>query len=247
MVSSPRCIESEYVYLLWHLFLFFFIFFIFSTKDQYIVQVARFDPSKGIPDVLDSYQKFHERLTTTFPDVRPPKLVICGHGSIDDPEEAKVYDTALAHIEHDVPHLRDLICLMRIRPSDQTLNTIMIKAKIALQLSLREGFEVKVSEALHKGKPVIATKAGGIPLQIDHGKNGFLVDIGDTDAVAEHLFNLWMDPDLYENMSKYARTHISDKESSVGNLLSWFFMASKLTKGESIKPNWQNISDLSRR
>jgi glycosyltransferase involved in cell wall biosynthesis len=51
-------------------------------------------------------------------------------------------------------------------------------AKVALQLSTREGFEVKVSEALHKGIPVVTTKAGGIPLQVEHGKNGYLVDPG---------------------------------------------------------------------
>lgn len=213
--------------------------------DEYIIQVARFDPSKGIPDVLESYQKFHERLTTTFPDWRPPKLLVCGHSSVDDPEGAMVYDSALAHVEHDIPHIRDRICLMRVRPSDQILNALISKAKIALQLSSREGFEVKVSEALHKGKPVIATKAGGIPLQIEHAKNGFLVNVGDTDAVAQHLFELWTDPDLYNRMSDYARTHTADEVSTVGSVLSWFYLASDMTKGE-VKPNGRWIQDLAR-
>ena len=38
------------------------------------------------------------------------------------------------------------------------LNVLMANAKFALQLSTREGFEVKVSEALHAGKPVIASR-----------------------------------------------------------------------------------------
>jgi glycosyltransferase involved in cell wall biosynthesis len=42
----------------------------------------------------------------------------------------------------------------------------MANSKIALQLSSREGFEVKVSEALHAGRPVITTRSGGIPLQV---------------------------------------------------------------------------------
>ena len=195
---------------------------------------------------MDSYEKFHSRLVTAFPRIHPPKLVICGHGSIDDPEEAKVHDAAVAHVENDIPYLRDSICIMRVRPSDQVLNTLMTKAKIALQLSIREGFEVKVSEALKKGKPVIATKAGGIPLQIDHGKNGFLVDVGDTDAVADHLFALWLDPSMYDRMSEYARTHVSDEVSSAGNDVSWFFLASEMSKGKTVKANGRWIDDLGR-
>jgi alpha,alpha-trehalose phosphorylase (configuration-retaining) len=66
------------------------------------------------------------------------------------------------------------------------LCALLESAKIALQLSLREGFEVKVSEALHAGKPVVASNTGGIPLQIQHGKSGFIVEVGDN-AVRKYL------------------------------------------------------------
>ena len=181
-----------------------------------------------------------------LPNARPPKLVICGQGSIDDPEEARVYEETLAYIDSNIAHLRDLICVMQLRPCDQVLNTLLTKAKVALQLSIREGFEVKVSEALRKGKPVIATKAGGIPLQIEHGKNGFLVDVGDTDAVANHLLDLWKYPKMYDEMSQYARTHVSDEVSSAGNHACWFYLASEMTKGKEVKPNGRWIDDMAR-
>lgn len=135
---------------------------------------------------------------------------------------------------------------MRIGPSDQILNALLSKAKIVLQLSIREGFEVKVSEALHMGKPVIATLAGGIPLQVQHGKNGFLVDPGDTEAVANHLFDLWMDHELYNRMSRYAPTSVSDEVSTVGNTLSWLYLASELSKGVNVRPNGRWINDMAR-
>ena len=56
----------------------------------------------------------------------------------------------------------------------------MRKATVAWQLSLREGFEVKVTEAIMKGVPIVATKAGGIPLQVRDGETGFLVEVGDV-------------------------------------------------------------------
>lgn len=213
-------------------------------SDEYIVQIARFDPSKGIFDVLDSYEKFHKRLTTERPDLRPPKLLICGHGSVDDPDGAVIYDQAIDHVEHNLPFLRDLICIMRLRPSDQVLNALLSKATIALQLSTREGFEIKVSEAIHKGKPIIATRAGGIPLQVENHKNGFLVDVGDTDTVAQHLYELWTDEALYRRMSEYAISHLCDEVSTVGNALNWLYLASKFSKGEPVRPNGRWINDM---
>ncbi|KAJ5684151.1 uncharacterized protein N7477_000496 [Penicillium maclennaniae] len=212
--------------------------------DRYIVQVARFDPAKGIFDVLDSYEKFYDRLVQNRPDLRPPKLLICGHGSVDDPDGAVIYDQVIDHIELKIPHLRDHICVMRLKPSDQVLNAVLSKATIALQLSTREGFEVKVSEAIHKGKPVIATRAGGIPLQVENNKNGFLVDVGDTDAVAGHLYDLWTDEALYDRMATYAISHVCDEVSTVGNALSWLYLCSTLSKGESVQPHGRWINDM---
>ena len=41
---------------------------------------------------------------------------------------------------------------------------------------MREGFGLVVSEALWKGTPVVAGRAGGIPLQMADGTGGILVD-----------------------------------------------------------------------
>lgn len=214
--------------------------------DEYIVQIARFDPSKGIIDVVESYKKFHQRFTASLPDRKPPKLLICGHGSVDDPDGSLIYDSTLSHIETSCADISDNICVVRLGPSDQVLNALLSKAKVALQLSTREGFEVKVSEAIHKGKPVIATKAGGIPLQVADKKNGFLVEVGDTDAVAEHLFQLCTDDELYERMHNYALEHVCDEVSTVGNALNWLYLASKLSKSEEVKPNKRWINDMAR-
>ena len=126
------------------------------------------------------------------------------------------------------------------------LNAILSNAKIALQLSLREGFEVKVSEALHTGIPVIATNAGGIPLQIQDGKSGFLVDVGDTTAVANHIVDLWTDKALYKKMSDYARRSVTDEVSTVGSAASWMWMCSKLAKREKLLMKGQWVNDQMR-
>lgn len=122
----------------------------------------------------------------------------------------------------------------------------MANAKIALQLSSREGFEIKVSEALHAGRPVITTRSGGIPLQVQHGKNGFLTDYGDTTTVAKHLYELWTDPEMYASFSKFARENVSDEVGTVGNALCWLYLAATLARGEKLKPRGAWINDLAR-
>ena len=122
----------------------------------------------------------------------------------------------------------------------------MANSRIALQLSTREGFEIKVSEALHAGKPVIAFKTGGIPLQIQHGKSGYVVKSGDHQAVAGHLYDLYTDEALYRKMSQYAKTHVSDEVGTVGNAAVWMYLAVMYNRGIKIKPNGAWLNDLLR-
>jgi len=214
-------------------------------KRPYITQIARFDPSKGIPDVIKSYAKLREMLKDASAE-QSPQLVICGHSSIDDPDGSLIYDQTMSLIHDQFSQYRDDIIVVRIGPSDQVLNAIMSMSKVALQLSTREGFEVKVSEALHKGKPVIATKAGGIPLQVEHGKSGYLVARGDHDAVAKHLYDLFTDAKLYDEMSSYAKHHVSDEVHTVGNALSWLYLASSVAGGKALEPNGRWVNDMAR-
>ena len=126
------------------------------------------------------------------------------------------------------------------------LNALLANAKIALQLSLREGFEVKVSEALHAGIPVVASRTGGIPLQIEHGKSGYLTEVGDNDAVAKNLYNLYTDEVLYKKMSEYAATHVSDEVGTVGNAAAWMYLAVMYSRGVKIQPHGAWLNDLLR-
>jgi glycosyltransferase involved in cell wall biosynthesis len=122
----------------------------------------------------------------------------------------------------------------------------MSNARIALQLSTREGFEVKVSEAIHTGIPIIACKTGGIPLQVEDGKSGYLVTPGDNDAVAKHLYDLHTDEDLHRTMSEYAKTHVSDEVGTVGNAAAWLYLAVMYSRGVKLRPNGAWLNDMLR-
>ena len=221
-------------------------------KREYIVQVARFDPSKGLDDCLAAYAYF--RYNSPYcrgkPSDQTPQLLLCGHSSVDDPDGALIFEGILASIEDNFSDLKDSIIVMRIGPSDQMLNTLLSCAHVALQLSTSEGFEVKVSEALHKGIPVIARSAGGLPLQVQHSKSGFLVEASNRDtevqAVAGHLHTLFTDKQKYDEMSQYAAGHISDEVGTAGNAICWMYLLDRLSEGEALEPKERWVWDLAK-
>ena len=70
---------------------------------DYIIQIARFDPSKGIPNVIDSYSKFRDLLKTKgkLDEGKAPQLLICGHGAVDDPDASIIYDQVIKLVNSD--------------------------------------------------------------------------------------------------------------------------------------------------
>jgi alpha,alpha-trehalose phosphorylase (configuration-retaining) len=217
------------------------------TARKYIIQIARFDPAKGIDDVIKSYAGFRRLIEKHDPEIEAPQLVITGNSSVDDPESTRIYDETMNQLETKYPHLLSSVSVMRLNANDQLLNSLLSASHIVLQLSTREGFEVKVSEAIHKGKPVIATRTGGIPFQVQDRKNGFLVETGDWKAVAEHMFDLWTDDVLYQKMSQFAKKSVSDEVGTVGNALSWFYLADKWGNGKGVAPEGKWVNDLARK
>ncbi len=133
----------------------------------------------------------------------------------------------MKQLQEKYPELIPDCSVMRLEAHDQLLNAMIANASVVLQLSTREGFEIKVSEALHAGRPVIATRTGGIPLQVKDGVSGYLVEPGDWQDVAKKLLGLSLDDVLYSRMSEAARNGVSDEVGTVGNALAWFYLASK--------------------
>lgn len=197
----------------------------FSALDfdkPYLVQVARFDPSKGIHDLIESYQILTEMLSPGSKD-EIPQLVITGHGSVDDPDGEPIFNMIMQTLDIEkYRNIADKIKVARLPHNDQLLNTVMSKSLFALQLSHKEGFEIKVTEALMKGKPVISYNAGGIPLQIESGKTGIIVDkVGDCRGVAKAMYKLVSDKDFFREMSTNARNNYRKDVLTIPNAIRW--------------------------
>ena len=71
-----------------------------------------------------------------------------------------------------------------------------------------EGTPVSVIEALAAGTPVVATRVGGVPDVVRDGEDGFLVEAGDTAALAERLAQLATDDALRARVAAAARDRV---------------------------------------
>lgn len=82
------------------------------------------------------------------------------------------------------------------------------RAAIYCLPSKNEGLPMSVLEAMAHGIPVVATPVGGIPQVIRDGVEGYLVEVGDTGMLTEHLLHLMQTPNLRAKMGDAARRRI---------------------------------------
>jgi glycosyltransferase involved in cell wall biosynthesis len=77
--------------------------------------------------------------------------------------------------------------------------------------SANEGTPVSVIEALAAERPAVATRVGGVADVIRDGVDGFLVEVGDAEALAERLATLASDPARRAVMGAAGRVRVLDR------------------------------------
>jgi glycosyltransferase involved in cell wall biosynthesis len=199
-------------------------------------QNARFDPSKGIHDVIRSYGLLRARLVKEGKPV--PQLVLAGFGSVDDVEGNEIYKDTRDFLgrPENRGFARD-VKVVRLDTEDQLMNFVRKESKVALQLSRgralkgAEGWEDEVSAARMDGKPIITYDQGGPPRQVQKG-TGFVVKTGDTQGVADRLYRLFTDDAMYARMSaKTAR--VSEQAYHMANMANWLRLMQDVVAGKT--------------
>lgn len=76
-----------------------------------------------------------------------------------------------------------------------------------------EGLPMIVLEAMAMGRPIAATRVGGIPNAIEDGQNGLLVAPGDPAALADAIERLARDPDLRKEIGQAGRETVEKRFS----------------------------------
>ncbi|WP_162340644.1 glycosyltransferase [Cyclobacterium salsum] len=78
----------------------------------------------------------------------------------------------------------------------------------------KEGTPVSILEAMASGLPIISTNHAGIPEVVIDGQNGFIVEEGDIETMAEKMIQLFNDRKLAKVFGEKGRSNIEQNHNS---------------------------------
>ncbi|MDD5064058.1 MAG: glycosyltransferase [Phycisphaerae bacterium] len=158
-----------------------------------ITQISRFDRLKDPVGVIEAYLLVKRHIDC--------QLILAGGTAVDDPESVQVFEEVKEKAQQDSD-----IHILLLPQDDLEINALQRASTIIIQKSIGEGFGLTVSEALWKGKPVVASAVGGIPLQITHNYSGLLVH--SIEGAAFAIKQLLNTPEYAKKLGENGREHI---------------------------------------
>jgi glycosyltransferase involved in cell wall biosynthesis len=161
-----------------------------SLKGLVVGTVGWLLPIKGPMYLL----KAMTRIWQSHPET---KLVFVGKGELEEELRAEALRTGLSKSvtflgwRDDVPEIMQLF-------------------DIFVLPSLNEGMGRVLVEAMAAGKPLVASRVGGILDLVTHGQNGFLVNPGDVDGLAHAIKKLLINKEMRDEVGKRGRIVAQD-------------------------------------
>ena len=156
-----------------------------EDKDRILMTVGRLHKQKGHCYLIQAVSKVRKE----FPNV---KLLVTGEGE-EENNLKKLVKTL------------DLMNEVIFAGLSSDIERILPMAELFILPSLWEGLPNALLEAMAAGKPVVATKVGGIPEIVVHGETGVLIPPRDTDALAIAIIDLLQNRLKAKDMGEAAR------------------------------------------
>ena len=161
-----------------------------KPEEKVLVHVSNFRKVKHVPDIIETFVKTREKI--------PAKLVLIGDGP--DKHEAM-------QIAKNTPYCSDILFLGK----QENLAELYAMADLKLLMSEKEAFGLVLLEAMACGVPGIGTNVGGIPEVICHEKNGYIVELGDTDQAAAYAVELLSDEEKLKAFKETAIESVKER------------------------------------
>src|SRR5207302_4094455 len=137
--------------------------------ERILVHVSNFRPVKRVTDVIEIFDRVRKQI--------PSKLLPMGDGPDRSPAEWLAVKKGI----HD-----DVIFLGK---REQVYEKLAI-ADVLLLPSELESFGLVACEAMASYVVSIATRVGGVPEVIEHGKSGFLAEVGDVETMGRYAVEM---------------------------------------------------------
>jgi len=161
-----------------------------KEDEKVIIHVSNFRKIKNLPHIIDAFMKIRANMKA--------KLLLVGDG----PEKHRVMDQV-----KESPYMEDVLFLGK----QENLAELYAISDLKLLLSQQESFGLVLLEAMACGVPCIGSAVGGIPEVIEHGVDGYIVELGDTDAVEEYAVNLLNDEEKLQHFREAAIRAVDEK------------------------------------
>ena len=178
-----------------------------------VVQACRLIPKKGVATSLRAFAIFKK-------DNPKAEFFIAGKGPLQPELEMLADGLGILRDVHFVGFLSQAKLLELYASSHLFLHPSEISAN-----QDQEGVPNSVLEAMATGLPVIATRHGGIPEAVDHGRTGLLVAEEDHVGLANAMQEIIRSPGLLKQMGAHARSTVVDRfeqEVQIDHLESFY-------------------------
>jgi N-acetyl-alpha-D-glucosaminyl L-malate synthase BshA len=163
----------------------------YAPKGEHLlVHLSNFRPVKRLTDVIEIFDRVRKQV--------PSRLLLIGDG----PDRSVAEWLAVQKGIHD-----DVLFLGK---QDQIQELVAV-ADIMLMPSELESFGLAALEAMACEVVPIATRAGGVPEVIEHGKTGYLADVGDVETMSRYASELLRNEPQLREMGKLARAAAQER------------------------------------
>jgi glycosyltransferase involved in cell wall biosynthesis len=170
-----------------------------SLKERYgilgtekiVLFFGNITPSKGVPDLLNAFGKVHAQSNCA-------RLVVAG--------------MPLKYI--DVNSLYEMVSRLGIQSVSyldtryipmEEVGPLMELATVVVFPYINATQSGSIQAAYAFGKPVIATRVGGLPDVVVEGESGFLVEPSSPDELSAAILKIINQPELADKMGRYAK------------------------------------------
>jgi glycosyltransferase involved in cell wall biosynthesis len=165
--------------------------YLIPADAQIVGVVARLEAEKGHRTLLEAWP-------LVLAEVPSARLLIIGEGSERDSLEAQVASLGI----------EDRVVFTGRR---EDVPAVTAALDVAVLPSYREAQGLSVLEAMALGRPVIASRVGGIPEMIEDGVSGLLVEPHDCDALAAGIVRLLADHPLADMIAHRGHELVHDR------------------------------------